>query len=490
MAHNDDIEREMYIASRFTDHSLKQDEHIVDVNIIVAFTNKKFGIGLNNSLPWSLPDDLKHFSKITKGSVVVMGKHTWNSIPNDKKPLKDRINVVVTTTPDKHIPIKNEVYVHPNNLDDYLCIFKKIFVIGGAMLYKKYMGVASKIYATVIEKDYDCDTYFPTDNFHHYEIDEYSELKNYNGIDYRFITYIKNKSIHEEFKYLNMIKDIVDTGNERPDRTTIGTRSLFGKQVEFDISKSLPLLTTKFVGYKSILKELLFFMQGKTDSKILEKQGVNIWKDNTTRKFLDNRGLTNYEVGEMGPMYGYNWRYFGYPYEGSASDYNGKGYDQLTNLIKDLKNDPFSRRHLMTTFDPSTVEKSVLAPCHGLTIQFYVEIEKNTQDKLLSCHMYQRSVDTFLGFPYNIASYAMFTYILAKMCDMKPYKLVISTGDTHIYNNHVEQVKTQLSRKPFPFPRLELNDSIKNKNIEDIDVEDFNLVGYLYHPSIKAPMAI
>lgn len=458
-----------------------------NINIIVAFT-KKFGIGINSSLPWNLPEDLKHFSTITKGNVVVMGKHTWNSIPNDKKPLKNRINVVVTTTPDKIVPISNEVYVHPDNLDDYLSIFKNVFVIGGAMLYKKYMGVASKIYATVIEKDFECDTYFPVDDFHHYEIEEYSELKEFNEIKYRFITYTRTDQKHGEFVYLDLMKEILDKGNNRMDRTLVGTKSLFGKQVRFDISKSIPLFTTKFVGYKSIINELLFFLKGQTDSKILEQQGVNIWKDNTSRDFLDKRGLQHYEVGSLGKMYGWLWRFWGQKYTGCNVKYNpDDGFDQLKWLINNLKTNPYDRRHLLTAYDPAAVKDSVLAPCHG-QCQFYVE--DIDDKKYLSCHMYQRSNDVFLGGPYNVTSYSVFTYILAKLCNYLPKELVISYGDAHLYNSHHQQSVLQLSRSPLPFPRLIVSDSILSKEIEDITIDDFTIIGYLHHASIKAPMAV
>jgi dihydrofolate reductase/thymidylate synthase len=454
------------------------------LNIIVAFTSKKFGIGNNGKLPWNIPEDIKRFRNLTTDSVVIMGYKTWESI--EKKPLKDRKNIIITS---KIITnsLDDTLFMNMSELDDLdFTIYNNVFIIGGVELYKKYIGLADNIYATIIEKEYDCDVFFPIDNFNKYEIDEYSEQKEYDNIKYRFVNYKKTDIRHEEYNYLNLMKNILTT-NDRPDRTGVGTKSIFAPDpLRFDISKSLPVITTKFVPFLLTVKELIWFLQGKTDSKILENQNVNIWKGNTTREFLDNRGLTNYEIGDIGPMYGYNWRFYGDEYKGCNYN-NYKGFDQLTDLIKNLREDPFSRRHVITTFNPSTVSQSVLMPCHGIVVQFNVD-ERNNK-KYLSCHMYQRSQDTFLGSPINIMSYSILTYIIAKMTDMFPDKLIISIGDSHIYKNHIEQCKLQLSRNPFPFPKLELNINTID-DIHDIQLSNFKLIGYLHHETIKGDMAI
>jgi dihydrofolate reductase/thymidylate synthase len=462
------------------------------MNIIVAFNTKNFGIGTNGKIPWNIPEDLKYFKELTENNIVVMGRKTYDSIPEKNKPLKNRLNIIVTSNPTKYTSNENVIFVLMEELDTILDQFKdkKIYIIGGNTLYQKYLGKAEKIYSTQIDKEFICDTYFPLKGFEYYEIESYSKLyyAESEKCNYKYITYTKSNKIHDEHYYINNLDNIIWGGNKRPDRTGTGTISKFGGQVCFDISKSFPLITTKFVGYKSIIKELLFFLQGKTNSNILKNQGVSIWEPNTTREFLDNRGLSDYQVGDLGPMYGFNWRHWNTEYKGCDADYTGKGYDQLNELIQGLKNDPYSRRHLLTTYNPDAVEKSVLCPCHGISIQFYVE-DKNDK-KYLSCHMYQRSVDNFLGFPYNIASYSALTYIIAKITDMLPDKLYISMGDSHIYLNHIEQVKLQISRNILPFPILELSDSIKTKNINEITIDDFNLVGYLHHSAIKATMAV
>lgn len=466
-------------------------------NIIVALSTKNFGIGKDGNLPWKIKDDLARFSKLTQGSIVVMGRKTWESIPENKRPLKNRVNIIVTRFPSKYNSKDkdNEVYVAEEELESFLNIMGKhqdIFIIGGRFLYEKFMGTADRIYATLVDTDVECDVFYPLENFNKYKIRDISEVyKSEEDLKYRYVNYeLGNDNYkHGETQYINLLDNIMTNGKVRDDRTGTGTISLFGPQIRFDISDSIPLLTTKFVPWKLTVKELLWFLKGQTDSKILESQGVNIWKGNTTREFLDNRGLNDYEVGDIGSMYGWIWRHIGAEYKGCNEDYKGTGHDQLSELIDGLKNDPYSRRHMLTTYCPLYNDKGVLLPCHGIVVQFYVE-DDNINKKYLSCHMYQRSSDTFLGLAINIASYSILTYIIAEICGMKPKELIITTGDCHIYKNHIEQVKQQMNRSQLPFPKLVLSESLKNKKIEDIVLEDFDVIGYIHHPTIRAPMAV
>lgn len=465
------------------------------MNIIVAFSSKNFGIGNDNTIPWYIPADLVRFKELTMNNIVVMGRKTWDSIPESRRPLKGRTNIVVTRNPTKYKSTDQVIFVGVDELDsflDNLAQNNNIFIIGGSFLYKRYMGRAERIYATIIDKDVKADSLFPTDNFDKYDIETYSPLHRCEEerCNYRFITYkLRDKNAkHGEHVYLDTMKDIMMNGNVRADRTGTGTISLFGPQLRFDISSSIPLLTTKFVPWKLTVKELLWFLQGKTDSKLLEAQGVNIWKGNTTREFLNKRGLSDYREGDIGSMYGWIWRHIGAEYKGCHESYENQGHDQLAELIHTLKTDPFSRRHLLTTYCPLYNDKGCLLPCHGIVVQFYVQ--QIGDKKHLSCHMYQRSSDTFLGLAINIASYSILTYIVAKMCDMDPKELIITTGDCHIYGNHELQVYEQLQRTPLPFPKLILRDEVKNKTFDELILEDFDVVGYLHHPPIKAPMAI
>jgi len=293
----------------------------------------------------------------------------------------------------------------------------------------------------------------------------------------------------DENKYLNLLQKILDNGEERNDRTGTGTLSLFAEQIKFDISESVPLLTTKKMGWKTIIEELLWFLRGDTNANHLKEKGVNIWDGNTSRAFLDSRGLTQYPEGDIGAGYGFQWRHFGAEYKTCNDNYTNTGFDQISYILNELETNPVSRRIYMSAWNPAVLDKMALPPCH-VSVQFYVNIDKSSGEKYLSCHMYQRSVDMFLGFPFNIFSYTVLTYILAKKTGMKPKELIISTGDTHIYRDHIEQVKTQLTRTPLKFPSLYLSDSIKNKDFADITIDDFQLADYVFHPAIKAPMAV
>lgn len=462
------------------------------MKIITAFTNKSFGIGKAGAMPWYIPEDLSRFANITKGNTVVMGRNTWESF--NKIPLRDRFNVVVTSECAKYskYDVSNLMFIDSKSLDSLHEIVDsgEIYIIGGEDIYRKYVGEAEYIYATVIEQDIECDRFFPLENFHKYEIESaspsmYSPKGNCN---FRYITYKKKNTVHDEFQYLKMMEGILYNGEARPDRTGVGTLSTFAHQLRFDISKSVPFLTTKQLAWKTVLKELLWFISGSTDSKILENQSVNIWKGNTSREFLDKRGLEHYKEGDTGPLYSHALRAFGSVYTGCNTDYTGKGFDQFNMILQSLRTDPYSRRHVMTTFNPSIVDQCVLMPCHGIAIQFYVSGDLTKQH--LSCHVYCRSSDSFLGLPFNIASYAALTYLVAKLVNMNPGELIISTGDTHIYANHVDQVKAQLSRNPLPFPKLKINDHILSKSLSEINLDDFQLDGYISYGAIRAPMAV
>ena len=295
-------------------------------------------------------------------------------------------------------------------------------------------------------------------------------------------------NIHEE-TYLRLVRRILEEGKTRSDRTGVGTLSVFGEHVSFDISETVPLLTTKRVAWKSIIHELLWFCKGSTDVKELQALNVHIWDGNSTREFLDGRGLA-YEEGDIGPGYGFQWRHSGAEYKSCKHDYVGQGIDQLAQIERSLKEDPYSRRHYMTAWNPSALEAMALPPCH-VSVQFYVaEAEGEGAEKRLSAHLYMRSCDTFLGMSYNIFSYTCLTYLLAAKCGMTPGKLHISIGDAHLYLNHINAVHEQLAREPKPAPRLIVNPDVTRKDWSEITLADFTLEGYDPCPAIRAPMAV
>jgi thymidylate synthase len=261
--------------------------------------------------------------------------------------------------------------------------------------------------------------------------------------------------------YLDLLKLVMEEGAQKTDRTGTGTISIFGHQLRFDLEKGFPLVTTKKVHTRSIIYELLWFLKGETNTAYLKENGVSIWDE-----WAD-------ENGDLGPVYGYQWR--------SWPDYNGGNIDQITDIIHTLKKNPDSRRMIVSAWNVAQVNQMALAPCHCM-FQFYVA------DGKLSCQLYQRSADLFLGVPFNIASYALLTLMMAQVCGLKPGEFIHTFGDAHIYLNHFDQVALQLSRTPKALPTMKLNPEVKN--IFDFKYEDFTLEAYDPYPGIKAPVAV
>jgi thymidylate synthase len=290
---------------------------------------------------------------------------------------------------------------------------------------------------------------------------------------------------HEEQQYLNLIKNILENGTWEEGRNG-KTKSIFGSMMRFSLKDGkIPILTTKKTAWKTCLKELLWFIRGDTDNKLLQEQGVHIWDGNTTREFLDSRGLTDYREGLIGPGYGFQWRHFGGDYDSSAAgvkEGGNNGVDQLQQIIDALK-DPAqrtSRRLIMSAWNPQQLDQMALPPCHILC-QFNVH-----DGNKLSCSMYQRSSDEFLGQPINIASYSFLTHLIAKHCGLEAYEFVYFIGNCHIYENAIDACKLQITREPYPFPTV----SIKQvrENINDYQVDGFILENYQSHEAIKVAM--
>lgn len=294
----------------------------------------------------------------------------------------------------------------------------------------------------------------------------------------------------EEQAYLDLVRNIIENGEFRPDRTGTGTYSLFAPpQLRFNLANgTFPLLTTKKVFMKGILHELLWFIHGSTDAKLLSEKGVKIWEGNGSREYLDSLGLKHREVGDLGPVYGFQWRHFGAQYIDCHSDYTGKGYDQLANIIHTLKTNPYDRRIILSAWNPPAFKEMALPPCH-VFCQFYVSFPKEEGARpRLSCQMYQRSCDMGLGVPFNIASYALLTYMIAMVVDMEPGEFIHVMGDAHVYSNHVDAVKEQLQRVPKSFPKLVIKRKVTD--IDDFKFDDFEVVDYHPYGPIKMKMAV
>lgn len=286
----------------------------------------------------------------------------------------------------------------------------------------------------------------------------------------------------EEVSYLDLIKDILDFGIKKEDRTGVGTLSVFGRQLRFSLKNNqFPLLTTKRVFYKGVVEELLWFIKGDTNANHLKEKGIGIWDKNGSREYLDSIGLQNREEGDLGPVYGFQWRHFGAEYKTMHDDYNGQGIDQLKDCIEKLKTNPNDRRIIMTAWNPLALKEMALPPCH-MFCQFYVANGE------LSCQLYQRSCDMGLGVPFNIASYSLLTIMMAHICHLNLGEFIHTFGDTHVYLNHIEPLKKQLTRIPKPFPMLQIKRNVNQ--IEDFTFEDFDLQGYNPYPGIKMEMAV
>jgi dihydrofolate reductase/thymidylate synthase len=479
----------------------------MSLNIIASVVSYKgkLAIGASGGLLARNKADMAFFKRMTTnepGTYVLMGHKTYLSIPEKFRPLPDRINIVVTRN--KKLWNFNRKTVCPGHvyftsLEKFMKYVTKknptVYIIGGATIYNYFLDKNCKytidnIYLTHLSlpKGAVPDTFIdPPDS--RWKIVGYTEPIKDGG---RILFYKKTRERSQEYKYLDLMKDILANGNEREDRTGTGTVSVFGRQMRFDISKSIPLLTTKNVPWKMVLEELLWFCRGDTDAKILQERGIHIWDGNTSREFLDNRGLTEYPEGVLGAGYGwqirhqgakYNYKYANTQLLSPKKRANIGGFDQLAEVERLLKEDPYSRRIMMSYWNPNDFKDTALPPCH-FTIMFYVE------KSVLNAQFVMRSNDVLLGNPFNIASYAMLVYILAKRCGYTPGELIFTGNDVHLYKTHLEAVQTQLKREPRPFPMFKVSDNIITKDWHDITIDDFEVIGYFPYPGIKAPMAI
>ncbi|XP_039037979.1 bifunctional dihydrofolate reductase-thymidylate synthase-like isoform X2 [Hibiscus syriacus] len=500
---------------------------------VVMAATKDWGIGKNGKLPWKIPTDIKFFNDVTrttldpgKRNAVIMGRKTWESITPEYRPLSSRLNVVLTRSGSFDIATAENVVICGSlasalellAASPYCLSIEKVFVIGGGQILRDSLNAAGcdAIHITEIETSIECDTFMPAIDFSVFQPWYSSFPLVENNIRYSFNTYVRVRTSavehinqdcnqildidsskfevhnfsflpkmifekHEEYLYLNMIQDIISDGNMKDDRTGTGTLSKFGCQMRFNLRKTFPLLTTKKVFWRGVVEELLWFISGSTNAKVLQEKDIHIWDGNASREFLDSIGLTGREEGDLGPVYGFQWRHFGARYTNMHADYTGQGFDQLSDVIDKIKNNPNDRRIILSAWNPSDLKLMALPPCH-MFAQFYVANGE------LSCQLYQRSCDMGLGVPFNIASYALLTCMIAHVCDLVPGDFIHVLGDTHVYTTHVRPLQEQLQKLPKPFPILKIN-PVK-KNIDSLVASDFKLIGYDPHKKIEMKMAV
>lgn len=451
---------------------------MIKFNVILAVSSEN-GIGYENRLPWKCSEEIKIFKMLTQGSILIIGNNTAKSLPK----LNNRILFVITRSPNmiNYSEYNNEIIVF-NTFESALKSAnetqRKIFVAGGQELYEYVFRNYYKnitIYLSKLYNSYTCDKFFNV------SLKEFSVINftKFVDFDHYEMSYISNG----EHQYCELVNDILTYGERRNSRNGI-TISTFAKHLKFDLRNGFPLLTTKKMFLKGIIEELLFFLKGETNSKILEEKKVNIWKGNTSREFLDSIEMTERQEGMMGPMYGYQWRYFNSPYcEESGRPLNmNKGIDQIANVINLLINDPTSRRILLTDYNPEQAHLGVLYPCHSIIIQFYV------QDNNLDTFCYNRSSDIGLGLPFNIASTSLLIMLIAKITKLTPRYLNLTLGDAHIYESHIEALREQISRFIYTSPQISFPDIKNISEIENLSYTDFTLENYRYHESIKMEM--
>ena len=381
-----------------------------------------------------------------------------------------------------------------------------VFVTGGAAAYAEALrggegGVRCEaVHVTRVLREFECDAFVPPVDDVAFALVAMRPRQSDAGVEFQIMSYRSRvlhglaRSVrpsgagaaparHEEHQYLDAIRDIIATGVVRDDRTGTGTISKFGLSARWSLrGDAFPLLTTKRVFWRGVAEELLWFVAGCTDAKVLQDKKVHIWDSNCSREFLDKSGLSHREVGDLGPVYGFQWRHFGAAYSDMHADYRGQGVDQLAEVVRAIRTRPDDRRIILSAWNPAALKEMALPPCH-MFAQFYVAGGE------LFCQMYQRSGDMGLGVPFNIASYALLTRMLAQVCGLRAGELVHVLGDAHVYKNHVEPLLSeQVGREPRPFPRLLIDPSVRE--IEDFRFEHFSIEGYDPFPAVKMEMAV
>jgi dihydrofolate reductase/thymidylate synthase len=531
-----------------------------EFHLVVAYTFAKQGIGFQGSIPWRIPEDLAHFKELTTANkqysysfdIVVMGRKTWESLPDKFRPLPDRFNIVLSNDADFikaetakyadcEITAENwktgiaftnwdSLFIHGGNLEVEKELHERIWdfvklpgeeklnfkyhIIGGSQIYNLAIqsGNPIVIYATEIyglDTKVEYDAFFPSvvgakviavSKFMWSKPNSGNE-----GLWFRYITShigtnYENRWHTEERAYMNLMRKILGSGKSNDDRTGVGTLSVFGEMLKYDLRDTFPISTTKRIPLRMVFEELMLYISGKTDNRILQDKGIHIWDGNTSREFLDKRGLSYLQEGDFGETYGFNMRHYGGVYRGCDEEYpSGYGFDQLANAIHLIKTDSYSRRIIIDLWNPATQDKAALPSCL-CKYQFNVDVAKGE----LNLAIYLRSSDYFLANNWNTCTGALLVHMICSLegVSLTPGELTVFIADAHIYKSHMEQVRENLRREPYPFPKLIIKPNIKpniegtdnatgkRKNIEDFRWEDIELIGYRSHPSIKADMAV
>lgn len=505
---------------------------------VIAAADDDLGIGLNGDIPWRKTAygraDMRFFAAVTTkhtSTALIMGRLTAESIPKRFWPLAGRLNVVVTSeqpsceTVNSHVSGIGTTVIRCASFNDALLAcanYEHVFVIGGHGIYAEALRhpACSRVFLTRVPGRYGCGVTFPTiiQKFKMIGVlteqqvatGDIGDLSNHDlsnhdlnaattlttPLNIPLNTQLSDSAIRvnvyvpdnpEERAYIDLLRATM-SATLRENRTGISARGGLGATLRFQLGGNMPLLTTKRIFWRSVFHELLWFMSGDTDTSRLRDARVHIWDANTSAEALSARGLT-YPVGSVGPAYGHQWRRFGGPVDALGRP-SGPGLDQLQALVAGLQQDPYSRRHVVTAWNPAQTDLAALPPCHIL-FQMYVQPDSG-RGRLSTC-VYMRSSDIFLGLPFNIASYALLTYLCAHICGFNTGELVMMLGDYHLYENHITAAQQQISRQPTPFPTVTLRDDLPrdlDAIVRNIKLSDVTLHGYRPQPAISAHMAV
>jgi len=477
-------------------------------NLIVA-VDSNHGISRNGAIPWNIQPDMNFFQDVTtrkyvpdKQNIIIMGANTYRSF-NRPGGLPGRINIVVSNS-----LVNTDGICVTGSVDSAIELcgvidHGEVFVIGGMGVYNEFLerGLIGCVYLTVIDNDFECDNCFGDDvfdgmigKFVNVQMDHAFDIRDtVSGCDLRVrfrkmgLVSMPARKVTQEDQYLNLLEDVLKTGHYRKTRNSF-TYSVFGRHFEFDLGAGLPMITSKRIFLRGVFEETMFFLSGCTDIKILSDKGVHIWDANATKQFIQDNGL-DLEENDMGPLYPFQFRHYGLEYRGKNASYSG-GYDQIAYCLNLLMKDPFSRRILMSSYNPKQATQSILFPCHSIALQLYVD-----GDNRLCLYCYNRSCDLVLGIPWNVLYASLLIHLFCEVVnnnveykgpELKPGRLIMGLGDVHIYENHYEQVIRQILREPFSFPTLKFNRKVDNLN--DFTFNDLELVNYVSYPPIKAEM--
>ena len=506
----------------------------IKLNLIYNRSSQNI-IGINNDLLIKINDDLKWFRENTINKIIVMGYNTFKSLPGNcsSNPLKDRLNIIISKDHYDELRGYKGILVYsdfeefyndwfPNLYNNYKTYFEitpgssrpsivehyrdvtEIFIIGGMKLYNHVLSnyKVDAIYETITYIDIDINESIKNGmNISYLDyiipVNEYTVIYNKNksscgllktgkdtskevDVKYEHNIYQLSESINTiEMEYLRTLKYIYENGKARVSRNSEVISLFSPPSMRFDLTTGFPLLTSKKMPWKMILRELLWFISGSTDNKELQKNNIHIWDGNSSKEYLKTRGLNNYNNGELGPIYGFQWRHFGAEYTSCQDDYSGKGFDQLKYIIDEIKNNPGSRRIILNSWNPPDLESMALPPCHVM-VQFYID------DIHIDARLTQRSGDMFLGIPFNIASYSMLLHIIGNITGYEPRYFIHDIGDAHIYKDHITSIEKQFKRKTYNPPKFVINGKIDS--IDSITEDLFNMINYTSYPSITAKM--